>query len=174
MAINYRFYFLHRSATSDILNIKENGSLLLGPASLPRTDFGEFLKFAKDETFSATRDGGVPNNASVIRIQVNGYNQEAKTWLDSYEIFYQRKFEAEGGEDVLLFTTADISGKVQYSVSNLSSEVRAFDVTMHYSVKQITQLEFNPKCTFQLQQQGGIVREIAVVGRNGYKTPRQQ
>jgi hypothetical protein len=174
LAIRYRFNFLHRSVSVDYLNIYENGQRLYGPMLLPRrtslTD--DIMKsYADNVIANATRNGGVPNDASVVRIQIENSSQDSKTWLDSFEIFYQRRFEAGGNEDVLLFTTADLNGSVLYRVANLSSEIRAFDVTIHDSVKQITQLEFDPLCTFQLQQQSGKIREIAVVGKNGYKIP---
>jgi hypothetical protein len=169
--INYVFDFVRRSATTDILNIYETG-VLLQQVTMPGTIMGdgETGEYANDLSVTAT--GGLPQttpNSSVVKIEVVTSNQDANTWLDWLEIYYQRKFEALN--DALLFTTADTTGLVQYSVSNLSSEVRVFDVTDHSGVKQISFNHSVSPCTFQLQQSGGSVREIAVVGKNGYRTP---
>ena len=174
--LRYSFNFIRRSATDDILSLYESGTLLqqmtiqnsvLWDGTLGD---GEQTQYAEDVPVTVT--GGVPKsnpNSSVVKIQVATTNQDSDTWLDWMEIYYQRKFEALN--DALLFTTTDAAGSVQYTVSNLSSDVRAFDVTDHSSVKQIKFNQTGSSCTFQLQQASGVVREIAVVGKNGYSTP---
>ena len=172
--VNYAFNFMRRSPSTDYLNIFENGSQLqqsqsaMDPATI--MDIGETDPYAEDLSVTAT--GGVPQpnpTSSVVKIQVTINDQTSKTWLDWMEIYYQRKFEALN--DALLFTTSDTAGSIQYTVSNLSSEVRAFDVTDHSGVRQIKFNQTGSSCTFQLQQTGGSVREVAVVGKNGYLTP---
>ena len=173
--INYAFNFIRRSASTDLLNIYESGNLIqqismwAAPIISGELGDGETTPYAEDLPVTAT--GGVPinPNSSIVKIQVVTTNQASETWLDWLEIYYQRYFEALN--DALLFTTADTSGLIQYSVSNLSSEVRAFDVTDHNDVKQIKFNQTGSSCTFQLQQIPGNVREIAVIGKNGYLTP---
>lgn len=174
--IRYAFNFVRRSETKDVLNIYENGNLLPQmPIVMEITglgDNGETIPFVYE--LSGTATGTLPPsnpNASVVKIQVTpgSGNQNSQTYLDWLEIYYPRKFEALN--DALLFTTPDTAGSVQYTVSNLSSDIRVFDVTDHGGVKQV---KFSPavsSCTFQLQQTPGTVREIAVVGKNGYKVP---
>ncbi len=169
--VNYAFNFVRRSATTDFLNIYESGNLLQ-QISMWATSMGDGELSPYAEDLSVTATGGLPQpnpNASVVKIEVVTSNQDSETWLDWFEIYYQRKFEALN--DALLFTTPDTAGSIQYTVSNLSSEVRAFDVTDHSSVKQIKFTQTGSSCTFQLQQTAGSVREIAVVGKNGYLTP---
>jgi len=172
--VKYAFNFIRRSPSTDYLNIFENGIQLQQSQSemYPATymSIGETDPYAEDLSVTAT--GGVPQpnpTSSVVKIQVTINDQTSETWLDWMEIYYQRKFEALN--DALLFTTSDTAGSIQYTVSNLSSDVRAFDVTDHSGVKQIKFNQTGSSCTFQLQQTGGTVREVAVVGKNGYLTP---
>ncbi|MGA3286491.1 MAG: type IX secretion system sortase PorU [Bacteroidota bacterium] len=169
--ITYRFKFLHRSATYDYLDVFENGQLLQdGSVGMRAIDLGTSSTFAGEVNLNPTRTGGVPNDASVVKIQVRSSNQDAKTWLDWLEIYYQRRFEAVN--DVLIFTSPDVTGSVQYDISNFSSDVRAFDVTDHSNVKELKYYSAVPSvCKIQLQQTGGSIREIAVVGKTGFKTP---
>ena len=170
--VKYAVNFIRRSATTDYLDFFESNNPLLHQLSLSPTSLGdgETGQFAYE--FPFTISGGVPQpnpEESVVKIQITSDNQDAVTWLDWMEIYYQRKFEASG--DALLFTTQDASGPFQYTINNFSSEVRAFDVSDHNAVKQIKFNQTGSSCTFQLQQTAGIVRTVAVVGKNGYKIP---
>ena len=172
--ITYRFKFLHRSASFDLLNISENGQSLLpgGSAGMRATSLDPDYAYASEVNLDASRTGGVPNDASVVKIQVTSSNPDALTYLDWMELYYQRRFEAV--KDVLIFTSPNVTGSVQYSIINFSShEVLVFDVTQHNDVKQLTQWTFDPNDSlkFQLQQVVGTVREIAIVGKSGFKTP---
>jgi hypothetical protein len=169
--VKYAFNFIRRSSSTDLLNIYESGNLIQ-QMSMGATFMGDGETTSWAEDLPATATGGLPQtnpNASVVKIEVVSSNQASVTWLDWLEIYYQRKFEALN--DALLFTTADTSGSIQYGISNFSSEVRAFDVTDHSGVKQIKFNQTGSSCTFQLQQIAGSVREIAVVGKNGYIAP---
>jgi Peptidase family C25. len=167
--ITYRFKFLHRSTSSDYLDIFEHGQPLSGGSvGMGATDMGFYS--ANEVNVSASRPGGVPDSASTVKIQVSSSNQDAETYLDWMEIYYQRRFEAVN--DTLLFTSPDVTGSVQYDISNFSSDIRAFDVTDHNNVKELKYYSADPTvCTIQLQQTGGSVREIAVVGKTGFKIP---
>ena len=171
-SISYRFKFLHRSATSDILQIFENGQLLSGGSTvMGLTDFNSTI-YASQVNLNATRTGGVPNNTSSLSIQVtpSSQNQEAKTWLDWIEIYYQRNFEAV--HDALIFTSPNVVGSVQYTISNFSSDIRAFDVTDHANVKELKYYSADPTvCKIQLEQTSGSIRQIAVIGKAGFKIP---
>jgi hypothetical protein len=169
--IRYVFNFTRRSPTTEMLNIYESSNLLT-QMSMDGTWMGDGETSPWAEDFSVTATGGVPTantNSSVVKIQIAANSQDSKTWLDWMEIYYSRKFEAVN--DALLFTTQDTSGQIQYTVSNLSSDQRAFDVTDHSNVRQVKINQTGSSCTFQLQQTLGTVREIAVIGKTGYKTP---
>ncbi len=165
--IVYRFKFLHKSVYYDNLEIFENGQSIYSKG-LGLGGTGD--AFATEIQFNASGTGNLQNNESEIKIQLTA-NQESKTWLDWMEIFYQRRLEAVN--DVLLFNTIEnIDGLVQYDISNFSSDVRAFDITDHNNVKELTFSSADPTmCQIQLQQISATVREIAVIGKNGFKTP---
>lgn len=172
--VNYAFNFMRRSPSTDYLKIFENNNQLQQSqyameAATSMSD-GETDPYAEDLSVTAT--GGLPqpdSSMSVVKIQVTINDQTSVTWLDWLEIYYQRKFEALN--DALLFTTPDTAGSIQYTISNLSSEVRAFDVTDHSNVTQIKFSQTGSSCTFQLQQTAGNVCEIVVIGKNGYMVP---
>ncbi len=172
----YRFAFANRSGTYDSFSVQENnenlGSVPMGLTDLNIADFNPWTYQAPVKTFART--GVLPNDQSVVRIQFVTGNSAAQGWLDWFEILYRRRFEATS--DLLLFTGPDTSATAEYSISKLSSrDVYAFDVTKHDDVRQITNLVFDPAnaslCTFQAVQSAGSVREYAVVGLQGFKTP---
>ena len=172
--INYAFNFIHRSdaTATDYLNIFESGNSILQQMPMGATGLGDGQTSPYAYDFPVNATGKLPSNdttTSAITVQVVAADQNSQTWFDWLEIYYQRKFEALN--DALLFTTSDATGTFQYTINNLSSEVRAFDVTDHSNVKQIKFNQTGSLCTFQLQQIAGSVREIAVIGKNGYLTP---
>ena len=165
--ITYRFKFIHQSTSYDYLEVLDENDLRLqgGFAGM-----GTSSTSASEVNLNASRISSVPNDVSVVKIKVTSSNQDAKTWLDWFEIYYRRRFEA--ANDALIFTSPDVTGSVQYDISNFSSDIRAFDVTDHSNVKELKYYSAVPSaCTIQLQQTGGSVREIAVVGKTGFKIP---
>ncbi len=174
--INYVFDFIRRSAYTDNLDIFESGNPLIQHMAMgPTTDdgtLGDGETGAWAEDISLNTSGRVPQsdpNESIVKVQVTSSDPSSCTWLDWLEIYYQRSFEALN--DALLFTAPDTAGLVPYTVNNLSSGIRAFDVSNHGSVKQIKFNQTDSSCTFQLQQVAGVARKIFVVGKNGYKIP---
>jgi hypothetical protein len=166
--ITYKFKFFHKSDFNGHLEIFENGQPLPG-GSVDMGKGGQGVNFADAFDISVSQTSGVPNNESEVKIQVTA-NQDAKTWLDWLEIYYERRFEAVN--DALFFTSLDRAGLVQYDIGIFSSDVRAFDVTDHGDVKELKFYSDDPTvCKIQLQQTSGSVREIAVIGKNGYKIP---
>jgi hypothetical protein len=172
----YRLAMANRSATYDSFSLQENGvglgSISMGLTDLNIADFNPWTYQAPVGTFART--GDLPNDQSVLRIQYLANNSAAEGWLDWFEILYRRRFEA--GDDLLLFAGPDTTSTAEFTVSKLSSrDVYVFDVTKHDDVRQITNLTFDPAnaslCTFQAAQTAGSVREYAVVGPQGFKTP---
>jgi len=172
----YRFAFASRSSTYDSFSIQENnqalGSVAMGLTDLNPADFAPWTY--RSPVISFVRTGDYANDQSVLRVQFVTSNSAADGWLDWFEILYRRRFEANN--DFLLFTGPDTSITAQFSISKLSSrDVYTFDVTKHDDVRQITNLTFDPAnpsvCAFQAAQAAGTVREYAVVGPQGFKTP---
>jgi hypothetical protein len=174
--ISYRFAFLSRSATSDAFSVYENGQLLLGPVRMGVTDVSPTnntgLYASSSPVLNAVRNGGVPDDRSVLKFQFSTANADAQAWLDWYEILYRERFDAVN--DLLLFNSPDTTATVAYTVRNLSStsDVFAFDISDHSNVKRISQASVSTGvCQFQLPQVAGSVRELAVVASGGLKTP---
>ncbi len=171
----YRFVVLSRSATIDTFRIQENnqllGSILTYPSNVGSIEADYFYR---SPVTSFIRTGDLPNNRSNLRLTFSTRNPAAQGWLDWIEFLYRQKFEAEG--DLLLFASPDTTAVVEYEVRRLSSrDVFVFDVSEHASVKNVSGLAFDAAdasvVRFQLAQEAGSVRELAVVGRNGFKTP---
>jgi len=166
--ITYRFKFYLKAGYNYNLEIFESGKSIY---SRGLSSSGGNA-FATEVLFKAWGTGNSSNNESEIKIQLTA-NQEAKAWLDWMEIFYDRKLEAV--DDVLFFNALDnIEGMVQYDISNFSGDVRAFDITDHNNVKELKFSYADPTiCQIQLQQVSGSTRKIAVIGKNGFKTPAE-
>jgi hypothetical protein len=171
----YRFVVLSRSATVDTFRIQENNQLL-GTITTYSSHVGsiEADYFYRSPVTSFVRTGDLPNNRSNLRLTFSTRNPAAQGWLDWIEFLYRQKFEAEG--DLLLFASPDTTAVVEYEVRRLSSrDVFVFDVSDHALVKNVSGLVFDAAdasvVRFQLAQQTGSVRELAVVGRNGFKVP---
>jgi hypothetical protein len=174
--ISYRFTFLSRSTTIDKFNVYENGQLLVGPVQMCTTDVSALNNTGAyactSPVVTAARNGGVPYSRSVLKVQFNTSNPDAEGWLNWLEIFYRERLEAVN--DLLLFTSPDTTATISYSVGNLSSTngVFAFDISDHSDVKRIAQTDLSTgACRFDLSQTAGSVRELAVVGPGGFRTP---
>jgi len=175
--MTYRFVFLSRSETIDTFRVQENNQYFGDAIKMEVTNLGplayqELAYRTPVKVFNRT--GDIPNDRSVLRITFGTRNSAAKGWLDWYEILFRQRFEAS--DDFLLFTSPDTTATIEYSLSKLSSrDVFVFDVTAHGSVKQVTNVTFDPAdaslCRFQVAQSADSVREFAVVGPKGFKTP---
>jgi hypothetical protein len=173
----YRVVLLSRSTTVDTFRVTENGVAIGNPIHTLPIDVNsiENNKQYVTPVITVNRTGELPQNRSVLRFAFGPGNIGAKGWVDWFEILYRRRFEAVN--DSLLFTSPDTTALVEYRITNLSSrDVRVFDVTNHGNVQRVVNLTFSPVdasvVTFQLPQVEGSVREIAVVGPNGYKSPQ--
>jgi len=174
--LSYKFKFYRRSTSRDTLTIFENGSIIHGPFVMPQTNPGdaETTPYAQSLTSQVVKTLGPNSTSSIVKIQIGTYNQDAKTWLDWMELYYQRTFTALN--NALIFTTPDLNGSVRYQVSDFnSSKILLFDVTDHRNVKRLNQanIDVNYSCTFQINQTNGSLREIAVIGESGFKTPKE-
>lgn len=174
--ILYRFVILSRSSTVDTFRVEESGSPLGNPTVMFPVDVtsieGNFAY--RSPVITATHTGGIPGGRSSLRFIFGTRNDAAEAWIDWFEIHYRQRLEAIN--DQLVFHTLDTTGIVQYSLSKFSSgEKLVFDVTDHANVKRITGIMTLPSdrdvILFQLNQSAGTVREIAVVGQNGFRTP---
>ncbi|MEK6566581.1 MAG: type IX secretion system sortase PorU [Bacteroidota bacterium] len=178
--IVYKISVLSASSTVDTFRVYETNDLLGNPIILSTVDVGpgglegDAAYFAPIATFSRP-PASLENDRSAFKLVFGARNQSAKGWLDWFEIHYTRSLKAVN--DFLFFASPDTSGNIAYEVTNLSSlpsrNAMVFDVTDHKSVRRLVQLSFDPVIStlvrFQVSQAG--VKEFAVVGANGFKTP---
>ncbi len=180
----YKVSVLSASSTVDTFRVYETNDLLGNPIIMSTVDVGpgglegDAAYFAPVATFSrppVPLTAPLTNDRSTFKLVFGARNQSAKGWLDWFEIHYTRRLEAVN--DFLFFASPDTSGNIAYEVTNLSSlpsrNAMVFDVTDHKSVRRLVQLSFDPVIStlvrFQVSQAG--VKEFAVVGTNGFKTP---
>lgn len=171
----YRFVLLTSSSTTDAFNVEENGTSLGDPIPMEPTDASSLVGPVayRTEVITRSRTGSLPSDRSVLRLKFSTTNSAAQGWLDWFEIFYRRRFEADN--DLLLFTSPDTTAAVEYTLSKFSSrDIGIFDVTDHVNVRQVTNLTFDQAdaslARFQAAQNAGTVREFVAVGPNGFKT----
>lgn len=176
--VNYRAVFFSRSGTVDSFRVAENDQPVLGPVIMYTSDVSSvdqvnnYAYEAPVQTFSYT--GPLPEQRSVLKFMFGTRNSSAKGWLDWFEIMYRRSLTA--ANDRLLFPSPDTTALLEYTVRNLSSRSAiVLDVTDHANVRRVAGVEFDMAdaslCRFRLPQTAGSVRELAVVGANGYLTP---
>lgn len=174
--VMYRFTFLSRSASIDTFKVQENGQLLGDPIPMYIINVSsiEYEKAYQSPVVRYSRVGTLPSDRSVLRLQFVTNNNAAQGWLDWFEILYSRPFEVSN--DSLLFTSPDTTATIEYAVSKFSShDVYVFEVSQDTSVKEVTDLVFDPvdasMVRFQVEQTSGSVRSFAAVGPKGFKTP---
>ncbi|MBI4428832.1 MAG: type IX secretion system sortase PorU [Ignavibacteriales bacterium] len=176
----YKAVVLSRSGTIDTFRVYESDVPLGSPILMGRVDVNSIDQVGdyayRTPVLSFLRPAGTPltNDRSTLKVVFGTRNQAAKGWLDWVEIHYRRRFVAVG--DILLFSSPDTGSVVKYTVRNLTDRTTSvFDVTTHNSVKRIVQLDFSTAdpsiVTFQLPHTANTVREFAVVGTGGFKTP---
>lgn len=176
--VNYRAVFFSRSETVDTFRVAENDQPVLGPVFMYTSDVrseDQIFNYAYEspvQSFSYT--GPLPEQRSVLRFTFGTPNSSAKGWLDWFEIVYRRSLTA--ANDRLLFPSPDTTALLEYTVRDLSSRSAiVFDVTDHANVRRVSGVEFDVAdaslCRFRLPQSSGSVRELAVVGANGYLAP---
>ena len=176
--VEYRFAFLSRSSSIDTFSVFENGQLIGAPTLMytvnvdASDNVGDYAYRSPQIVYRTT--GSFPDSRSNVRVAFGTANQAAKGWIDYMDLLYRREFKAVG--DFLQFVSPDTSATVEYVVRNLpTSEVFVFDVTDYRSVKQVTNVRTDDADgtvrRFQLAQIAGSVREVAVTGLAGTKTP---
>jgi hypothetical protein len=176
--VNYRAVFFSRSGTVDTFRVAVNDVPVLGPVLMYTSDISSIDQISnyayESPVQSFSYAGPLPDQRSVLKFTFGARNSSAKGWLDWFEIFYRRSLHAVG--DRLLFPGPDTTALLEYTVRDLSSRSTVvFDVTDHANVRRVAGVEFDladaSVCRFRLPQTAGSVRELAVVGPNGFLTP---
>jgi hypothetical protein len=171
----YQFQFCSRSTSIDTFRVQENNQAIGSPVLMYDVDVSSIVDqyYYSAPVTTIERTGALPSDRSVLRLSFGTRNNVAQGWLDWFEIFYPRRFEADS--DVLLFPSPDTTAVVDYTISKFSSrDIYVFDISSHAHVRQVTNLAFDAAdasiVRFQAAQAGGSVTEFAAVGPKGFKT----
>ena len=176
--VKYRAVFFSRSGTIDTFRVFENSDPVAGPVIMSTSDINSVDQTGnyafQTSAINFQHPGSLPGNRSNLKFVFGTRNSDARGWLDWFEIFYRRSLDVV--DDRLFFPSPDTAAVLEYTIRGLSSRtVLCLDVSDHANVKRISGIGFdqvNPTvCTFRLQQSTGSVRELAVVGANGFLVP---
>jgi hypothetical protein len=118
-----------------------------------------------------TRTGTLPEgNRSALRFEYLA-GDRSTGFLEWFEIHYPREFRA--ADDHLKFRGPDGGGVIEYSIGNFNStQIAAYDVTDHSSVRRITGAAISPGASirFQASQAAGSPRRYIAVAAAGYRS----
>ncbi|NOZ60226.1 MAG: type IX secretion system sortase PorU [Calditrichaeota bacterium] len=105
-----------------------------------------------------------------IKIQYNGNNAESQMYLDWFELFYKKKFEAE---DSYLWFMQSASGAQKYRVTGFSSnDIHVFDVTDRFEIAELTGTEISSgTVTFVDDSSDTLLRQYVALTPEAYRTP---
>lgn len=172
--ITYRASFVSRSDASYTFSVYENSTgTLLGPPIGGGTvditgadsDIGDYAVSVYTPDYPGT--GNLPDGRSALKIVYNSDSPIAQGYVDWFEIFYKRKFQAVN--DVLNFRAPDTNAAVSYSVQGFSNnDVKVFDVTDSANVNMVQPAVNNGTASFAIQTVAGTSRQFFAVGENGY------
>lgn len=144
----------------------------LGTVSIEGTYIGSYgSPQAKFATLNRTLMPNLGDPRSELKLKFTSDNPAGIGYLDWFEIFYRQKLNAQN--DNFNFHTYDTTAVIKYAISGFSSnDIKVFDVSNFENVKIITSPSITSNTvSFQIQTQAGTLKELFVVGQNGYKTP---
>ena len=120
----------------------------------------------------ASYSGVLPDNRSVLKFLFSPRDNQAKGYLDYFEIRYYAKLRAVN--NYLLFFSNKASSNVQYTISNFSSSnILAFNVTDYKNVKLISGSSLNGgTITFQTSETNRASRSRYIaLEKSAFKSP---
>jgi len=166
--VRYRMQTVARAPTQTRFRIEDSG-VNLGAISTPgvhlTSEDGRYASRSAETIFS--RSGSLHDNRSELRFEYEA-GAQSEGFLEWFEIHYPRRFEVQ--EDYLKFSSPDTTGVVEYNIQGFSSsQVTAYDITAHSSVKRITGAEIEDNSIrFKRQQENGHPSSFAAVAPDGY------
>ncbi|MDI6766526.1 MAG: type IX secretion system sortase PorU [Bacteroidota bacterium] len=149
--------------------ISDNDSLLV----IKSISFDQRSPSYNPTTVTITKQMNFLNNTSKLLFIYSSSGTLATGYIDWYEIFWHKNLRAKN--DQFHFHTHDTTAIAEYKVSGFSSnEIFVFDVSRFDSVLKLSDPRISDKtCSFGVELNEGSVREIYIVGKNGFKTPEK-
>jgi hypothetical protein len=167
--INYKFRFVNASEDGATLNVSENSA----------TVFDKFLAgyttsytFGKAYTETASFNGALPDNRSVLKFNFNPPSVSTVGYLDYFEIEYQK--ELKSFDNNIIFFSKDTTAVIEYYLSGFpSTNIRVFDVTEFDNIKNITEhvLLSGGDCRFRASEKKDSTTKYIAVGNDNFLIP---
>ena len=170
--INYSFQFVNSSSQQNTLSLEENDKTIFS-SLLPRIS-GSLSIYIIGKLYKnqASYSGVLPDNRSVLKFVFSPRDNQAKGYLDYFEIRYYAKLRAV--DNYLLFFSDKTSSNVQYTISNFSSSnILTFNVTDYKNVKLISGSSLNGgTITFQTSETNRESRSRYIaLEKSAFKSP---
>lgn len=171
LPINYNLRFVNASQESFSLTLSENNMNILSKslAGYGSSDYTFGVAYMESATFN----GILPDNRSVLKFSLSSTSVTSVGYLDYFEISYEK--ELKPVEDKIIFFSKDSSAIVEYYLSAFpSSEIKVFDVTDYSNI-----LFVNPKpgwpsggdYRFQIAESTDSIRKYIAIGNESYLIP---
>ena len=148
----------------------ENNNLILN-GSLQGTGSQEYW-VGFPSVYNTIFNSTLPDNRSVIRIEVNPASVEQIAYLDYIEIEFTSQLKPVNNK--LIFFSPDSNSIVEYYLSGFpSTNIKVFDVSDYSNVKLITNhiLLSGGDCRFRIAESSDSIKKYIAIGNDQYLAP---
>lgn len=132
--IRYRGSFAARSSSVSTFTVRDNGDLITS-VNVGQIDLNGYL-YARGSSFDVRNVPSVPGGQGQLNFSFQSSSNSAIGWIDWAEIHYSRRFDAV--ENFLRFRSPNVTGVVEYRLTQFSSLPLMLNVTAPEDVKLIT------------------------------------
>jgi hypothetical protein len=130
----YRYSLAGQADNFSAFTVSEGGSAISYAPLYPSGGY----TVATEGVFQVSGKPSLPGNTSQLNFAYVGGGNDARGWIDWFEILYPRSLS--GVNDSLRFYAPDTSAVVEYQLQNFSAMPMVFNVTDHANVRIITGL----------------------------------
>ena len=176
-SVNYAFKFFSRSNVLSQFIVEESGSPLTSVfiAGKTESDLGSSIESYAEESgvVQATAVPVLSDERSNLKMTYSAGSSIASGFFDWVNIFYTQKLTAVA--DLLLFSSPDTSGVVEFSLSGFSSNsVNVYEVSSANSVRKMTTQADQIMGAFSVKDtlRTGVIRRYWAGTESKYLTPK--
>ncbi len=170
--VKYKLRFANASDNFLPIKIFENNSQILSSSMRGTGGAQYWVAYPTDPALSASFTGTIPDNRSVLRIEVNPGSVEQIAYLDYIEIEYTSQLKPVNNK--LIFFSPDSNNIVEYYLSGFpSTNIKVFDVSDYSDVKLITNhiLLSGGDCRFRIQGSSDSIKKYIAIGNDQFLSP---
>lgn len=165
--IKYNFRFVVAAPSSMNVKISENGSPIFQQNLAGYT--GQY-RVGNEHVFNATYNNPLPQNRSILTVNVTPSTVSTIAYLDYFTIEYQKELKAFS--DNLLFFSNLNNGIIEYKLNGFtSSNIKVFDITDYDNVKLVNTQLSGGECWFKMEESNIKRSKYFAVGSDVFKTP---